>query len=160
MSRSRRVMTVGLVAAAAFGTACTSSTTTTRESSVTTRPSSQARVVAFLEHEGSPLLAFERATAPLATGTRPDRATCVRLRDVVLPKVSKSPDALVSLAQRVPDKSLAAAFHTVVSLKVLVVLGCATGAAPTGAQDPKGYTSIRDHTRSLDARLARYGIRI
>ena len=158
MSRSRRVMIVGLVAAAAFGTACTSSTTKTRESSVI--PSKQARVVAFFEHEGSPLLAFERATAPLATGTRPDRATCVRLRDVVLPKVSKSPDALVSLAQRVPDKPLAAAFHTVVSLKVLVVLGCATGAAPTGAQDPKGYTSIRDHTRSLDAHLARYGIRI
>ena len=125
-----------------------------------TQGPSHLSVTAFLEHEGAPLLAFERATQELATGSRPERATCLHLRDEVLPKISKTPNSLILLAQRVPEKSLASAFNTVVSLKLLVVLGCATGAPPTGAQDPKGYTSIRDFTKGLDTLLARVGIHV
>lgn len=148
------------VTAAIVACGCTSAATRTDKQVATTRASSQSSVVAFLAHDGAPLLAFERATAPLATGSRPDRATCLHLRDVVLPKISKSPDALVALTRRVPDRILAKDFHTVVSLKIIVVLGCATGASPTGAEDPKGFTSIRDDARRLDLQLARSGINI
>jgi len=149
-----------LVAAAMTAGGCTSGASKTDKPVVTTQVTSQSRVVAFLAHDGAPLVAFERATAPLATGSRPDRATCLHLRDVVLPKISKSPDSLVALAQRVPDRALAKDFHTVVSLKIIVVLGCGTGAAPTGAQDSKGFTSIRDDARRLDQHLAQSGINI
>ena len=106
------------------------------------------------------MIAFERATNQLATGSRPERSTCIHLREAVLPRISKSPTDLIVLAQRIPDKTLASAFNTVLSLKLLVVLGCATGAPSTGAQDPKGYTSIRDFDNGLQALLLRHGIKI
>jgi len=149
-----------VVTAAVVACGCTSAATKTHQPVVTTRASAQSGVVAFLTRGGAPLLAFERATAPLATGSRPDRATCLHLRDVVLPKIAKSPDSLVALTRRVPDRTLANEFHTVVSLKIIIVLGCATGVAPTGAQDPKAFTSIRDDARRLNLHLAQSGVNI
>ena len=163
MPRRWLAMNTCLVAAAALVSGCTSTTDKTDQTHKpvhATTAASRPSVVAFFAHDGAPLVAFERATASLATGSRPDRSTCVHLRDVVLPKISKSPDSLVALARRIPDKRLSGQFHTVLSLKIIVVLGCATGAAPTSATDPQGFTSIRDDARRLDATLAQFGITI
>ena len=120
-------------------------------------------VEGFFAHEGQPLLAFERATTELATGSQPTRDTCLRLTRHVLPKVApKGPSTLIALAHKIPDPALVNAFGQDVQTKVLLVLGCSAGTqSPAGTtKDPKAYTALRDNADAVKRLLASHHINI
>jgi hypothetical protein len=136
------------------------SSSSTPSTSAISAGSVAAAVRAFFASDGKPLLAFERATRELETGSAPQRDTCLRLTRQVLPKIIDDPNLLFPLTQRIPDPELASAFGQDVRLKLLVVLGCSAGSTPpTGnAADPKAYQSVRDFADGVKRLLARFAI--
>lgn len=141
----------------------TSSTSTSTTSTTAPTAATVAAVRSFFAHDGKTLLAFERATAVVATGAAPRPADCLRLARQVLPKIVPDSNSLFPLAKRIPDPTLADVFGQEVKLRVLVVLGCAQGAARaippiTGPSAEQGYATIRASAEGLKRLLARYGI--
>jgi hypothetical protein len=154
---------IGAMAGCSSGSSHAGSTTpTTSTIPATTKLPTAVAVRAFFAHDGKALLEFERATKVIATGSAPQRATCVQLTRQVLPKIVHDPNSLSPLAQRIPDPVLASAVRNDVNLKVLVVLGCSAGSTPSPGSrlDPKAYTTVRDFANGVKVLLAKYGIAV
>jgi hypothetical protein len=137
-------------------TGSTSSSSSASSSSTSLKSAESVRE--FFASEGKPLLAFERATRVLETGSAPKRETCLRLTRQVLPKIVDDPNLVFPLTQRIPNAELAGAFGQDVRLKLLVVLGCSAGTTPV--TDPKGYENVRDFAAGVRRLLARFGITV
>jgi hypothetical protein len=123
-----------------------------RNTATSARIADASNVPAFFAHDGRPLLAFERATAPLATGTVVQRQTCVALRQA-LPKIVADPNSLIPLAQRVPNATLASVLAQDVKLRLFVISGCSSLDGPVTA-----YPEIRDSADVLERLFREYGI--
>jgi hypothetical protein len=158
--RAGLVCLVGsLAACSSSGTPTASSSSSSTKASTSTSTKTYASVGEFFAHDGKPLLAFERATKVIATGSVPEHDTCQRLTRDVLPKIVPNPNVLSPLARRIPDPTLAAAVDQDVRLKLLVVLGCSSRPITTGPDtDKKAWTSVRDFSNTAKRLLARYGI--
>jgi len=165
--RAGIVCLIGSLAACSSGTSHTTSTTssTSRSSTstpeTTTRGTSPLSVREFFAGEGKPLIEFERATKVIATGSPPQKETCLRLTRQVLPKIIASPNSLNPLARRIPDATLNRAVTNDVNLKLIVVLGCSLRTPTTGpGSDPKAWTTVSDFANGVKRLLAPYGIDI
>jgi hypothetical protein len=142
----------------------TSSSTSTSTSTTAPKPVTVAAVRAFFStHDGKTLLAFDRATAVLATGSVPKAAQCLQLTTTTLPKIVHDPNSLNPIASKIPDPALANAFSQDVRIKVLLLLGCSENAKRgiEPATDPASkasWTTVHDFAAGLQRLLARYGI--
>ena len=153
--RAGLVCLIGSLAACSSNSTHTASTTKTTTSSATsTTLKKYASVSEFFAGDGKPLLAFERATKVIATGSAPQQSTCRHLTGEVLPKIIKDPNLLSPLARRIPDATLAAAVDQDVRLKVLVVLGCSRRQQPEGPS----WKSVQGFSNDAKRLLAQHGI--
>src|SRR5205085_5991871 len=121
---------IGTLAACSSGgssKAPTGSTSTSSSTSTASTVKGTGSVREFFASAGKPLLAFERATRVLETGSAPKRETCLHLTRQVLPKIIVDTNLVFPLTQRIPNAELAGAFGQHVRLKLLVVLGCGNG---------------------------------
>ena len=155
-------------AASSQATRPSTSTSSSTSSTSTTLPGPAkiAAVRAFFARDGKTLLAFERASAPLATGSAPTGQQCEQFTSTVFPKIVKDPNTLDPLARRIPDPALASAFSEDVRIKQLVGLGCSENFR-RGIQPPSGtaadistWRPVRDFAALVRRLLARYGIKI
>lgn len=155
------------------GSASPRPSTSTRPSAATTptsispsAPPSSAALAAvktFFADHGAPLIAFERATGPLVTGSAPAVTICRQFQEQIFPSISpQGPSDLLSLSLQVPDSGLASAFHLDVFNKLGIVSAClASQGLPTGhALDPHALSSLHDNARNLQLLLSSYGVNL
>ncbi|MDQ1467035.1 MAG: hypothetical protein QOH10_1450, partial [Actinomycetota bacterium] len=155
--RAGLVCLIGSLAACSSSSTHPGSTTkTTTSSSSSSTPKTYKSVGDFFAGDGKPLIAFERETQVIATGTVPQQATCRRLTQDVLPTIVKDPNLLSPLALRIPDAALRAAVDQDVRLKVLVVLGCSL----RQQQDGPTWKSVQGFSNDAKRLLAQHGIDI
>ena len=145
----------------------TSSSSTSSSSTTTTLPSAAtiASVRAFFAGPGKLLLTFQRATTAVAIGSVPTTATCLRLGDVVLPGLTKSPDAVIKLADRIPEPTLRSAFGQAIKIKIIMIQLCSGNAhlhrpPNTDPSITAGYKTAQQYSALLQQRLVPYGITI
>ena len=142
------------------------STATTPTSISPSAPPSSATLAAvktFFADHGAPLIAFERATGPLATGSAPTLMIYRRFQEQIFPSISpQGASGLLSLSMQVPDSRLASAFHLDVFNKLGIVSAClASPGLPTGrALDPHALSSLHDNARDLQLLLSNYGVNL
>jgi hypothetical protein len=116
-----------------------------------------ADVKAYLARAGAPLVKFERATTGVATKRVPTQKECINYFTNILPKISKGPNELISLAQQVPDPALQKYFHDDIGTKDIILLACKARTEPIPA---KSMDVIVRQNGLLKARLALYGIAV
>jgi hypothetical protein len=120
-------------------------------------------VQAYFAKAGTPLLAFERATGPLATGHAPALTMCRRFSSQIFPSLdAKGPNDLLSLSLHIPDQQLAAAFHLDLFDKIGLVQACtsSSGLPTSSALDPKAYPLLRQRSSDLHRMLTDYGVNV
>ena len=103
------------------------------------------------------MVKFEHATTGVATKQVPTQIECIDYFTNVLPKIVSGPNALIALAQQVPDPALARYFHDDIGTKDIILLACKARTEPIPA---KAMNVIVRQNGVLKARLAIYGIAI
>jgi hypothetical protein len=116
-------------------------------------PPNVSAIVAFLNSTGAPILAFERATADLASnGWLPTRAQCATVRSRIA-SLTTNPAKLLQLVRRVPDPLLSAELTAAIDARALVFGTC-------GHSTAGQVRTAQAASSALDQRLMQVGIKI
>jgi hypothetical protein len=93
-------------------------------------PAERTVLKRFLEHQGSRLVEFERATTELDSGQVPRGAACAHLKRQALPASAQDARTLQQLTERVPELALRLALQQNMQAKMVILGGCQTAKVP------------------------------